>query len=159
MSGQTTKSITIRNGLIMFVFLTAYFLVMRLLGLGHNYWLRSLNILIVFGMIMNTLKVYKKRTGREYYEEFFDLFRVGISTSLVGIGLFSIFLLAYLGVIDPTFMQEIQAYRSETGLITPFMMSVLIFLEGMGSAFICVYLGVQLEKSRSSRRAANSYEH
>lgn len=150
------RRISKRNGLILAVVLAAFFLIMRAVGLGHNYWMRSLNFIFVFAAILASIKGFKKASGKPYYEEFFDLFKVGIFTSLVGIGIFSIFLVVYLGFIDVAFMDELQKYESFGGLINPVSVAFLIFLEGMGSSFICAYVAIQIQKSRTVDRPVES---
>lgn len=62
---------------------------------------------------------------------------------------FSVFLLVYLGFIDVIFMDELQKYESFDGLINPVNVSFLIFLEGMGLSFICTYVAIQIQTSRT----------
>lgn len=68
--------------------LTAFFLIMRAVGLGHDYWMRSLNFIFVFTAILTAIKSFKTVSGKSYYEAFFNLFKVGTFTCLVGIGVF-----------------------------------------------------------------------
>lgn len=137
-----------RNGVIMVLALIVFFILMRVVGLGHNYWLRGLNIIIVFATVGGAIKSFKNLSDGAY-EEFFDLFKVGLRTSVIGIGLFAIFLIIYLGFIDPAFMDELQQFESFGGVISPISIAFLIFLEGMGSSFVCSYLAIQLLKSRT----------
>lgn len=146
------KKIATRHGLILAIALAGFFLAMRALGLGHNYWMRALNFIFVFGLVYSAIRRFKDISGGQYYEEFFDLFKTGIRTSLVGIGIFAVFLLAYLGFIDQAFMLELEQMESFGGLISPISVSFLIFLEGMGSSFVCSYLAIQLLKSRTVER-------
>ena len=143
------KRISNRTGVVLVAMLIAFFLLMNSLGLGHNYWLRSLNFVFVFAMIYSSIRSFKLSSSREYYEEFFDLFKIGMRTSLIGIGIFSVFLIAYLGILDPVFMEELRQYESMGAVISPISVAFLIFLEGMGSSFVCTYMAIQLQKSRT----------
>ncbi len=136
-------------GLILFGLFTLYFLLMRTVGLGHEYWLRSLNIVWLLLGVFGAIRAYKKNSTASVFDEFFDYFKIAMRTSLIGIGLFAIFLALYLDLLDPAFMADLQEYESFGGLISPVSVSFLIFFEGMASAFVCSYLAIQLLKTRT----------
>lgn len=142
------SAIARKYGLWLFVLFTAFFLVMRLAGLAHVYWLRSLNVVWLFLGIIAALRAVKRTYEVSIYENFFDYFKVAMRTAFIGIGLFAIALAVYLDLIDPAFMAELQAYESFGGLISPVSASFIIFIEGMASAFVCSYVSIQLLKTR-----------
>lgn len=143
------RKIPNRQGLFMFLALTAFFLLMRAFGLAHSYWLRTLNIIVVFIFIRQAIETYRSKIKASYYEDFFDYFKIGIRTSFIGIGLFAIFFALYLDLLDVAFMEQLQQYESFGGLITPVSVSFLIFLEGMASSVVCSYAIIQIRKSRT----------
>jgi len=152
------RKIPNKQGLLMFAGLTVFFLLMRAFGLAHSYWLRALNIFVVFFFIRQAIMGYHKKIKASYYEDFFDYFKIGIRTSFIGIGAFAVFLAVYLDLIDPAFMEELQDQESFGGLITPVSVSFLIFLEGMASSFVCSYAIIQIKKSRTVEKPEEKKE-
>ncbi len=143
------RTIPNRHGFMMFVLLTGYFLIMRFIGLGHDYWLRALNLLIVFFVIRSALRTYRSRSQASYYEDFTDYFRIAARTSLVGIALFSVFLAIYLDQLDTVFMEEIRTQENISPYLTPVSAAFLIFVEGITSSLACGYILIQVMKSRT----------
>ncbi len=141
-----------KNGLIMFVSLLAFFLLMNALGLAGTHWLRALNVIFVFVLIRNAIRTYMNHLGNNHYDDFGDFFWIGIRTSLLGIGLFAAFIAIYLDKLDPQFMADLAVKESFGGEITPVSASVIIFIEGMASALICTFAYIQLVKSKTSEQ-------
>lgn len=154
------KKVSNRYGLLLFGGLTAYFLLMRGLGLGHEYWLRLFNIFIVFGSLVAAMAHYKRISDREYYAQFFDFYKVGMRTALVGIGSFALFLALYFDLLDPVFLQEAKRVENLSPILSPVMAAGLVFFEGIGSALLCSYLAIHLLKYRTVEKPlepANSH--
>lgn len=143
------RRIPTKNGLIMFGLLTAYFLLMRALGFAEIYWLRSLNIIFVLWFVRNALVSYKATSGASYYDDFSDMFRIGVRTSFVGIGLFSVFMALYLDQIDPAFMADLAEKESFGGEVTAVSAAFIVFVEGMVSALAAAFVLIQLFKSKT----------
>lgn len=144
------RTIPVKNGLIMFICLVAYFLLMRVLGYAGLHWLRALNVIFVFLLIRNAISTYKNNAGASYYDDFADFFWIGVRTSLLGIGLFAAFIAIYLDKLDPQFMADLAINESFGGEITPVSAGVIIFIEGIASALICTFAYIQLVKSKTS---------
>jgi hypothetical protein len=142
------RSVSTKYGLLLFGAFSVYFLLMRFAGLGHEYWLRGLNIIWLLLAIFGTIRALKNKQG-SLAENFATYFRGAIRTSFIGIGLFAIILAVYLDLIDPSFMAELQEYESFGGLISPISVSFLIFFEGMCSSLICSYIVIQLMKRKT----------
>lgn len=142
------KTIPTKNGLIMFLALAGFFLLMRAVGLAQVHWLRALNVVFVYLVIRNAIRTYHKKAGANYYDDFGDFFWIGIRTSLLGIGLFAAFMAVYLDQIDPQFMNMLEIKENFGGRITPVSAAAVVFLEGIASAFICAFVLIQLMKSR-----------
>ncbi len=143
------KTIPAKNGLIMFLALAGFFLLMRAVGLAEVHWLRALNVIFVFILVRNAIQAYHKRAGASYYDDFADFFWIGVRTSLMGIALFAAFMAIYLDKLDPQFMAQLRVEESFGGEITPVSAGVIIFIEGMASALICTFVLIQLMKSRT----------
>ncbi len=146
------KTIPMKNGLMMFVALVGFFLIMRALGFAGTHWLRALNVIFVFILIRNAIKTYMHKSGASYYDDFADFFWIGVRTSLLGVGLFAAFIAIYLDKIDPQFMASLAVEDSFGGEITPVSAGVIIFIEGMASALICTFAYIQLVKSKTSEQ-------
>ena len=146
------KTIPVKNGLLMFVAMVGFFLIMRALGFAGTHWLRALNVVFVFILIRNAIRTYMNKSGGSYYDDFADFFWIGVRTSLVGIGLFAAFLAIYLDKLDPQFMADLAVQDSFGGEITPVSAGVIIFIEGMASALICTFAYIQLVKSKTKEQ-------
>lgn len=140
------RKIPNKYGIILMAALIGYFLIMRLLGVGHEYWLRVFNAVILFFCIRGAIKAYKVRTSARFYEEFFDFFKIGMRTGFIGIAGFTAFVAIYLDVIDPVFMTEVRELETLSPYLTPVTAAGIIFIEGFGSSFICSYLAIQIMK-------------
>jgi len=141
------KAIAIRNGIYMALGFTLYFLIMMALDLGHNYYFRVFNGVIHVAFIAIAIKQYK--VG--YPEEFNYLSGVamGITSSLVGIVPFSIFMLIFLAS-SPEFMHSLAESSELIGqYLTPFTASLIVLLEGMGISFLASYIIMRLVDSYS----------
>ncbi len=141
------KAIAIRNGIYMALGFTLYFLIMMALDLGHNYYFRVFNGAIHVTFIAIAIKQYK--VG--YPEEFNYLSGVamGITSSLVGIVPFSIFMLIFLAS-SPEFMHSLAESSELIGqYLTPFTASLIVLLEGMGISFLASYIIMRLVDSYS----------
>lgn len=155
---EQNKTVPRKYGLILFAVFTTFFLLMRAVGLGHVYWLRALNIVILLLVILGAIRSYKAHSDANVFEDFFDFFKIAMRTALIGIGLFALALALYLDLIDKAFMAELQAQESFGGLISPVSVSFLIFFEGMGSAFLCSYVAIQLLKTRTVEKPVDTKE-
>ncbi len=133
-------------GIALGLFLTAYFLVMRLVGLGHEYYLRVFNALILFMVIHQVITKYRNSMQEERYGTFIEHFKVAMRTAFIGIASFSVFLALYLDLMDPTFMGEIAEMESASPFISPVSAAGIVFIEGFGSAFVISYMAIQLLK-------------
>ncbi len=133
-------------GIALGVFLSAYFLVMRLVGLGHEYYLRVFNALILFMVIHQVITKYRKSMNHERYGSFIEHFKIAMRTAFIGIASFSVFLALYLDVIDPVFMQELRDMESASPFLSPVSAAGIVFIEGLGSSFVISYMALQLLK-------------
>ncbi len=135
------------HGLILFAALAGFFLLMRAVGLAHNFYLRSINIVFVFLIINSLINAFHKRAGRNYYDDYFDYLRVAFLTGIVGIGLFGVFIAIYLDVLDPALMDLLRERESMGGLLTPIVASFIVMIEGVVSVMAVAFVLIQLKKS------------
>ena len=148
-TSKKTQSIPRNYGLILFGLLLAYFLLARLFGFAHIYWLRALNLLITFFVIRAALVSYKRNTSVSFYDQYFALFWIGIRTALWGVLLFSVVLALYLDQVEPSFMQSIAEGEPSGDFFTPVTSSGLVFIEGMISSVACTFIVLQMLKSHT----------
>ncbi len=136
-------------GLMLGGFLLLFFLSMRGLGLAHEYYLRVFNAVIMLIIMGLGIKQYRAYLDEENYGSFFDLYKICLRIAFIGIASFSVFLVIYLDIIDPVFMQELEQLESPVPYLSPVMASAIVFIEGMGSALVFSYLLIQLMKKPS----------
>jgi hypothetical protein len=152
---QQWRKIPNRYGLILMGSLIGYFLLMRATGLGHEYWLRAFNAVILYSILMTAIKEYKKRSG-DAYSEFFNYFKISMRTALIGIAGFAIFVAIYLDVLDPIFLEEVRTVEKISPYLTPVTAAGIVFIEGFGSAFLCSYLAIQYLKRTTVEKPAKA---
>ncbi|MDZ7846426.1 MAG: DUF4199 domain-containing protein [Owenweeksia sp.] len=155
------RTLPTRHGLVLFGLLAAFFLVMRLLGLAQIFELRMLNFIFVFIMVYRAISLYQRSAGASYYEDFFDFFKIGFRTAMIGILLFAAFLALYLDVLDPEFMQELSTnnnYGFSRDIISPVIAAFAVIIEGMTSAVICIFIIIQWRKSRTVEKPVGKSE-
>lgn len=149
------RSIAIKYGLILMGGLIGYFLLMLAFNLGHNYWLRVFNALILYFVIQAAIKKYKSVSKSNFYEDFIEFFRVGMSAGVIGILGFVVFIAIYLDLIDPAFMQEVKDMETLSPYLTPVTAAGIVLIEGVTSTFICSYLVIQFQKRSTVERPIN----
>ena len=133
-------------GIALGLFLTAYFLSLRVLGLGHEYYLRVFLAFILFGVIYQVIRKFQAQFEAEKYGNFITYYRVAMRTAFIGIASFSVFLALYLDILDPAFMTEIKMLESGSPYLSPVSIASMVFIEGLGSAFVICYTAIQLLK-------------
>lgn len=138
-----------KNGLLLGALLIAYFLLMKAFGLGHNYYLRAFNAVLVLLMMQQGIKAYRQFLESEKYGTFFELFKLTMRTAFIGISVFSVFLAVYLDILDPNFMAEIATMESTSPFLSPVSVVGIVFIEGLGSAFVLSYLLIQAMKKKT----------
>lgn len=145
---KLTRSIPTKNGLFIFGGLTAFFLIMRLVGLAEIYWLRAFNLVIVIFFLRNAILSFRQKSS-ESYQSFNTMFMISVRTCFVGIGFFAIFLAIYLDQIDTSFMDTLAVKESFGGQITAVSAAFIVFVEGMISGMSASFVLIQLFKSKT----------
>lgn len=135
-----SKSNAIKNGLLIFVLVGVYFVILELLGLTDNIFLKFINFVFVLIGVNNTLK-NTSRLGGDYLNKLV----AGVATVFIGIFLSAAALFIYLTVNETT---DLSAYSMT--LIpaeTNFEFAGVIFIEGFTSSLMIVFIMLQYWKN------------
>jgi hypothetical protein len=136
------------SGLMVFIGLVAYFLIMEAVDLEHNLELRALNIIIMGAGVLYSIKSIKEKN------EDFDYFKgigTGMFTAVSSSFAFAIFIFIYL-ISNPEFLQEIKDVEPFGGYLNAFLISFIIIMEGAGSGFFLSFGIMQWYKKRTSTK-------
>ena len=74
-------------------------------------------------------------------------FGIGMFTSLIGVITFAVFMLFYLTLIDPAFMDVIREKSMFGSYLNPFIASFTIVIEGLGSGLMITFTLMQYFKN------------
>lgn len=129
-NSNSIESVAIRYGLITFLGLVAYFMLMKWVGLFEVHELRGLNFFILLAGIGTALKHYKENCNSDFV--YFQGLSLGILTTLAAIIPFGVFVFLYL-VLDVEFMQNLIANEPFGRFFNPFILSFLVVFEGIFS--------------------------
>lgn len=147
------KNIALRYGLWMFLGFTGFFLLMHLLQLSQNYYLRVFNGIIHIGFLWMALRTwYRTQTGPS--DDYTSGVVVGMATSLAGVVPFTIFMVLFLA-LNPAFLANIQAQSPIGHYFTPVMASIFILVEGISIGLILSYIMVRLLELMRGKAGGN----
>lgn len=125
------------NGFIIFIGITAYFLLMNVLGYGNSFYLRLVNIFFVFYGVNRTIKMNVEEGQKDFVSNAVS----AMVTSLVGV------FLSIIGLIIYSYMQGGDKYvqsLSKTFLFggnpSIFSYSISLLFEGIASSVIVTML-------------------
>jgi hypothetical protein len=117
--------------------LTIFFVLMKVIGLGHNVELRALNLVIL------TLGVYyalrKFRTTHDDHLNYFRGLVTGVATAGIGSLIFGLFLFGYMQ-LDADMMKSIQDNEPMGRYLNPYIVSFIVVLEGFFSGFLVTFV-------------------
>lgn len=117
--------------------LTAYFLVMHLLGYSENVELRLLNLLILVSGVYLALRKFKQT--HEDHLNYFRALITGVATGAIGSLIFAVFLFAYMK-LDPALMQHIAEKEPMGRYLNPYIASFIVALEGLFSSLLVTFI-------------------
>lgn len=143
------RDIGLKYGFITMLGYVVYFIIMKLLGFADNIELRLLNFLIMIGGIALAVRAVRKDEEMEF--TYYTGFTTGMITVATSVMSFSILLFIYLTLIDPAFLNALSVRDSIGNLINPFLLSLVIFFEGVFSGFLATYIVMQYEKAKTGR--------
>jgi len=127
-----SKTLYVKYGLLIGAALIAYFLLIRLVGLHDNHWLRVLNGVIVAYGIYAVIK--KKKSIEKENFEYFSGFATGILTGVIATMVFVLFMGIYLFHIDTPFAALLMGYLAGVG--GPEILLLILAIEGVSSSVI-----------------------
>lgn len=149
------ERIGLRYGLLTFLGLAGYFLLMQALGLGHIIELRFLNfIILAYGIYFAIMKLKTEVPDDDLY---FKGLAEGVIVSLVSVIPFAAFVALYLTYIDPNLMNEIRQTVHISGYINSFSAFVVINLEGFASGVLITYSVMQYFSSSERKKNKRPY--
>src|SRR5258708_38321976 len=117
--------------------LIAYFLIMKLAGLGHIVELRLFNLFIQTAGIYFALKKFKESHGSHI--NYFRTLVTGVATAAVGSLIFGLFLFVYMKV-DNQFMVSIVSTESMGRYLNPYISAFIVLLEGVFSGLLVTFV-------------------
>lgn len=121
--------------------LILYFLVVRLIGMHENPWLRLLNGIIVAYGIYSAIKNLKAETGVKF--NYFEGFKIGIFAGFIATLLFTLFMGIYIFHIDTAFAEKIMAMGLGSYATEPGILLFIILIEGFASTVVLSLLFMQ----------------
>lgn len=143
------KRIVIRNGILMFLGFTGFFLIMHALNLSQHYDLRIFNGVIHLALITVAIRQYLKLHKEDI--NYMATVAIGMATSMIGVTAFAIFQLIHLS-INTSFMIYLQENVPYVGeYLTPFTAALTIFMEGLAISLIGSYVITRLIEGMSNR--------
>ena len=139
------EQVSIKYGALTAAGLTAVFLLAKFAGLADLLVLRLLNLPILVGGVLMAIHHFKaqKNSNMAYLEGF----GIGMFTSLIGVITFAVFMLFYLTLIDPAFMDVIREKSMFGSYLNPFIASFTIVIEGLGSGLMITFTLMQYFKN------------
>ncbi|WP_300565165.1 hypothetical protein [Flavobacterium sp.] len=140
----------LNNGILIFIGIGVYFLIMELLGLSDIFLLRVLNIFIVVYFLNKTIKSNYTEGKTEYLENLIS----GTLTSLIGVFLSVAGLLAYISMKGGNAYLENLSENFLFGGGEPSMYQYCLGLlfEGIASSIIITFTLMQYWKDRGKSR-------
>jgi hypothetical protein len=138
----------ILGGVLVFIGLVAYFLIMKAIGLEHNLELRAFNLIIMgIGVFFSIKSIKEKNEDFDYFKGIGTGMLTALSSSLA----FAIFIFIYL-ISNPAFMQEIKEVEPFGNYLNAFLISFIIIMEGTGSGFFLSYGVMQWYKKKTPEK-------
>jgi hypothetical protein len=136
--------IIIQNALKIVLGIVLYFFTMKIFGLESNSELRFLNFIFVAWGINSSIKKNIQKNKNTFYIS--NLF-IGISTSIIAVGLIIVGLVTYVSVIDPEFISVLEnSYFWGKNLSLPLIVFA-IAIEGIASSVVCSFIIMQYWKN------------
>ena len=128
-----------RYGFMMLGGFIAFFLLMHLLGLSTQFWLRIFNGVIHISCIYLAILAYQGIKESADYNYLAEV-AMGMYTSLFGVVGFTLFMTLFMS-FDHAFLKEVQAANPHISMyLTPFTASLFIFVEGITISLIGSYV-------------------
>lgn len=127
-----------KYGFLIALGLIVFFFVMRIFGLLYVVELRVMNIFIMIAGILLAVRTLRKMSPEEF--TYFKGMGTGILTGIIGSVLFGLFVFFYVSFIDTGLMQNIIENEPMGRFMNPYIVSVIIVLEGIASALLITFV-------------------
>ncbi|ELR69450.1 hypothetical protein C900_04982 [Fulvivirga imtechensis AK7] len=111
---------------------------MRISGLLYVVELRVMNIFIMIAGILTAIKALRRMSPEEF--TYFKGMGTGILTGIVGSVLFGLFIFFYVSFLDTGLMQSIIENEPMGRFMNPYIVSVIIVVEGIASALLVTFV-------------------
>ena len=134
----------VRYGVMTTIGLIAFFFVMQLLGLTHITELRALNAFIMFAGAFLAIKRFRDKKFNYSFNYLMGI-GTGFAVGMITAFLFSLFVVAYL-FLNPAFTQTIISSYQSNAFLNELTLSMVIFIEAMGSGFLFSFISMQYLK-------------
>ena len=140
----------LNNGILIFIGIGVYFLIMELLGLSDVFLLRVLNIFIVVYFLNKTIKSNYTEGKTEYLENLIS----GTLTSLIGVFLSVAGLLAYISMKGgDAYLEKLsENFLFGGGEPSMYQYCIGLLFEGIASSIIITFTLMQYWKDRGKSR-------
>jgi len=132
------RKIVIKYGLWMLAGFTLFFLLMYLLGLSENTYLRVFNGVIHMGLMWLAIREYRK-THPDSVNNYVSGVSVGMWSSAIGVIGFSVFMFFFF-VLNPGFFEVVQDNIPIQKYLNPFTTTLFILAEGIAIGLIGSYI-------------------
>lgn len=138
----------VRNGILLFLFIGVYFIIIDLLGYADNIYLRTLNIFFVFYFVNRTYKQYVSKGE----SSFLNNLGAAIITSVLGVVLSIVGFLLYIVVFRGNeYLSELSEPLIGAGKdLTLLQYCFALFAEGIASSVIVAFILNQYWKNKST---------
>lgn len=124
-------------GILTAIGLIILFLFMKAIGLARIVELRALNFFIMAAGIIFALRKFRKKSDHFTY---LNGLALGLFVAILGSVIFAIFVFIYTSFLDPAFMEYLEATQPFGRYLNPYMVSVAIIIEGIGSGLILAFI-------------------
>jgi hypothetical protein len=131
-------------GLIMAANLVVYFLLMKLLGLETNFYLRIFNFVILVGGVYFLMRNEIIRSTQSV--TYFEGLGLGLRATISSVIVFLFFLAGYINFFDPEFMKILQESEIWGTDITLPQAVTGILIEGIASSVVISFAWMQYFK-------------
>lgn len=138
------NQIVIKNALKIVLGIILYFFSMKLLGLENVSELRFLNFLFVVWGVNNAIKMNIIKNKETFYIS--NLF-IGVSTSVIAVGMLIISLIIYVSLIEPDFITVLENSSLWGSNLSLPIIIFAIAIEGIASSVICSFILMQYWKN------------
>lgn len=144
------------------VVMILFFFLMKAFGLVHQYHLRFINVLFLFGGIYLCIRSYQKSLPPASFSEenrsnFLKIGSAGLIMIHVTAVLFAGFVAGYL-LSNPDFMRTVQAEAPMGQYLTDMGAAIIVFTEIVAGGFVFTYVVTQWLKEKNTPRRRDETE-